>query len=93
MDAALLEDLWDGTLANYGWVLKNDTESNDYRKYYTDDNGTNKPYIVINTEDGSVWTPHAVMGLFEKMKRHTKLYQELLAKRAIPLGNRELMPI
>lgn len=34
-----------------------------------------------------------IVGLFEKMKRRTKLYQDLLAKGAIPLGKQELLPI
>lgn len=34
-----------------------------------------------------------IVGLFERMKRRTKLYQDLLNQGAIPLGKRELLPI
>lgn len=50
---------------------------------------------------GSVWNVSPVIGLFEKWKRRTELYRELLRKGAVPLGRprtgtrdrRELMPI
>lgn len=85
-----------GTYSNYGFGFKQDSDTSlaYLHEYCSSSHATAgyHPKLVVEYD-----VPQApgvmIIGLFEKWKRRTDLYRELMRKGAISLGSRELMPI
>lgn len=95
LTAAEVQKMIDGTYSNYGFAFKMQDESGSYEHQWASSrHGTAgyHPKIVI-TYDVPSAPGMMVVGLFKRWQRRSSLYQELLAKGAIPLGRQELMPI
>ncbi len=91
-----VKKITDGTYTNYGFAFRQTNEAGlaDAHGWCSSGHATQTyhPKIVIDYSPPS--SPGLmILGLFRRWKRRTALYRELLAKGAIPLGNRELMPI
>lgn len=85
--------IW-GTVSNYGWLIKYDTESDDAYDFHSSRSATSgyRPKLAIDYVNPG--TPGLmILGLFEKWKRRSSLYQDLLNQGAIDLSGRKLQPI